>query len=152
MTNARFRRFAFTYKDLEMSRSSNTHVAGSTGQPMTPLEIQTVVVSGVNHYAIKFGGQIRTVLPAPLVYTESGVNVTLADGKYTICFLDEFVGYNGGNVVDAGVQFQLLVGDLCTSSYTNRECLTLTDVFDEQDDDYNSHIMHQFNVYRWRCG
>jgi hypothetical protein len=139
MTNARFRRFAFTYKDLEMSRSANTHVAGSTGQPMTPLEIQTVDVSGVNHYAIKFGGQIRTVLPEPLVYTESGVNVTLADGKYTICFLDEFVGYNGGNVIDEGVQFQLLVGDLCTSSYTNRE---LADIFDDQQGDYSSHIVH----------
>jgi hypothetical protein len=129
MANARFRRFAFTYKDLEMSRSSSTHVAGSTGQPMTPVEIKTVQVSGVNHYALKFGGQIRTVLPKPLVYKENGVNVTLADGMYTICHLDEVVGYNGGNVIDKDVQFQLLVGDLCTSSYTNREFLALTDIF-----------------------
>jgi hypothetical protein len=134
MTNAHFRRFAFTYKDLEMSRSSSTHVAGSTGQPMTPLEIQTVNVSGVNHYAIKFGGRIRTVLPKPLVYTENGVNVTLADGPYTICYLDEIVGYNGGNVIDTGVQFQLLVGDLCTSSYTNREFLALADVLNEKNE------------------
>lgn len=88
---------------------------------MTPVEIETVNVSGVNHYALKFGGEVRTVLPEPLQYDDNGSLVTLADGSYTICYLDELVGYNNGNVIDEGVQFQLLVGDLCTSSYTNRE-------------------------------
>ena len=121
MNNARFRRFAFTYKDVEMSRSANTHLAGSTGMPLTPMKIETVSVDGVNHYAIKFGDQVRTVLPNPLQYEDNGSTVTLPDGSYTICNLDEFVGDNNGNVLEEGLQFKVLVGDLCTSSYTNRE-------------------------------
>ena len=108
-----------------MSRSSSTHVAGSTGQPMTPVEIETVSVGGVDHYALKFGGEIRTVLPSPLRYEDNGSMVTLTDGKYTICYLEEVVGYNNGVVIDEGIQFQLLVNDLCTSSYTNRECISI---------------------------
>ena len=90
---------------------------------MTPVEIETVNVGGVDHYALKFGGEIRTVLPAPLQYEENGVNITLADGSYTICYLEEVIGYNDGLVENEGIQFQLLVNDLCTSSYTNRESM-----------------------------
>jgi hypothetical protein len=92
---------------------------------MTPVEIETVSVGGVDHYALKFGGEIRTVLPSPLQYEDNGSMVTLTDGKYTICYLEEVVGYNNGVVIDEGIQFQLLVNDLCTSSYTNRECISI---------------------------
>lgn len=87
------------------------------------MEIQTVSVKGTDHYALKFNGEIRTVLPYPLRYRENdGSSVTLSDGKYTICLLDEIVGYNDGSTASVeGYQFQLLVGDLCTSSYTSRE-------------------------------
>ena len=93
---------------------------------MTPIEIQTVSVGGVDHYALKFGGEIRTVLPSPLQYEQiagdgSTSLVSLPDGSYTICYLEEVVGYNNGQVNNEGVQFKLLVDDLCTSSYTNRE-------------------------------
>ena len=128
MTNAHFRRFAFTYKDLEMSRSANTQIAGSTGMPLTPMKIETVSVAGVNHYALKFGDQVRTVLPNPLQYEDNGSTVTLGDGSYTLCNLDEFVGDNNGTVLEEGLLFKVLVGDLCTSSYTNREFMNIIDV------------------------
>ncbi|KAL3805312.1 hypothetical protein HJC23_009019 [Cyclotella cryptica] len=118
--NARFRRFAFTYKDLELSRGNSGYWAGSTGLPFTPVEIETVVVSGENHYAVKFGGDIRTILPNPLKYEENGSIVTLKDGKYTLCHVEEVVGEKIGDVAYGSILFQLLVGDLCTSSYTNR--------------------------------
>eukprot|EP00804_Cyclotella_cryptica_P004534 CCRYP_006892-RA/>CCRYP_006892-RA protein AED:0.17 eAED:0.17 QI:494/0.84/0.6/1/0.94/0.9/20/0/2106 len=118
--NARFRRFAFTYKDLELSRGNSGHWAGNSGLPFTPVEIKTIAIDGVNHYSVKFGGEIRTILPRPLTYKDSNnVNVTLSDGKYTICHVEEVVGDKIGNVTYNSVQFQLLVGALCTSSYTN---------------------------------
>jgi len=88
---------------------------------MTPLKIQTVDVGGVNHYAVKFGDQIRTVLPSPLKYNNSNnQEVTLADGSYTICYLEEVLGSTVGTETIPNVQLQLLVNGLCTSSYTNR--------------------------------
>lgn len=122
--NARFRRFAFTYKDLELSRGNSGHWAGNTGLPFTPVEIKTLSIGGINYYAVMFGGQIRTILSKPLTYKESnGVNFTLSDGKYTICHVEEVVGDKIGNVTYNNVQLQILVGDLCTSSYTNGEFL-----------------------------
>lgn len=120
--NARYRRFAFTYKDLVLSRGSTGYRAGNTGLPFTPIEIETTSVGGVDHYAIKFGGEIRTILPSPLQYEENGAIATLADGSYTICHLEEVVGdKTDEDSFMTSIQFQLLVGDLCTSSYTNRE-------------------------------
>jgi hypothetical protein len=122
MKNARFRRFAFTYKDLELSRGNSGYWAGNTGLPFTPVEIQTLTLGGVNYYSIGFGGEIRTILNNPLQYEERGSNVILTDGNYTICHVEEVVGNQIGNYTFVeSVQFQLLVGDLCTSSYTNRE-------------------------------
>jgi hypothetical protein len=119
--NARFRRFAFTYKDLELSRGYSGYWGGSTGLPFTPVEVETITVGGADHYAIKFGGEIRTILPTPLQYNNGGGTVTLKDGNYTICHVEEVVGDKVGNYTYMdGVQFQLLVGDICTSSYTNR--------------------------------
>ena len=120
--NARYRRFAFTYLDLELSRGTSGYWGGNTGLPFTPVEIETISVGGVNHYAIKFGGEIRTILPSPLQYQENGAIVTLADGSYTICHVEEVVSDKTKEIsFTTSIQFQLLVGDLCTSSYTNRE-------------------------------
>lgn len=83
-----------------------------------------MVVSGETHYAVKFGGEIRTILPNPLKYEENGALVTMEDGKYTICHVEEVVGDKIGDVTYGSILFQLLVGDLCTSSYTNRKFAT----------------------------
>lgn len=45
--------------------------------------------------------------------------MTLPDGKYTICSVEEVVGTRIGGV-EYDHQFQVLVGDVCESSYTNR--------------------------------
>jgi hypothetical protein len=124
--NARFRRFSFTLKDLELSRGNSGYWAGNTGLPFTPVKIETIAVGGVDHYVIKFGEQVRTILKNPLSYTENGATVTLPDGQYTICHVEEFVGNMIGNITyNNNMQFQLLVGDLCTSSYTNRKSASL---------------------------
>jgi hypothetical protein len=118
-TNARFRRFAFTYKDVELSRGSNTYWAGNSLVPYTPLVIETISISGVHHFALKFGNDIRTISSTPLQYQDGGLTVTLPDGSYTICNAEEVVGTQIGDNTYS-YQFQLLVGDICTSSYTNR--------------------------------
>ena len=53
--NARFRRFAFTYKDKELSRGHSGAWAGNTGLPFTPMAIETLSINGLNYYAVKFG-------------------------------------------------------------------------------------------------
>lgn len=117
--NARFRRFAFTYKDVELSRGS-TNQAGGTGLPFTPMEIETIKVRGNDHYGIKFGDHYRTILSSPLQYEDDdGAIVALDDGKYTICSAEEVVGTRIGDN-DYDYNFQVLVGDLCTSSFTDR--------------------------------
>jgi len=61
----------------------------------------------------------QSVLDHPLQYEENDANVTLADGSYTLCMAEEVVGLQiGENTYN--YQFQILVGDLCTSSFTNR--------------------------------
>eukprot|EP00804_Cyclotella_cryptica_P019739 CCRYP_009662-RC/>CCRYP_009662-RC protein AED:0.09 eAED:0.09 QI:0/0.95/0.95/1/0.95/0.95/22/166/2740 len=118
--NARFRRFAFTYKDKELSRGFSGMWAGSSGLPFTPMEVETLPINGVNYYAVKFGGEIRTILSNPLTYKDSNnLNVTLSDGNYTICHAVEFAGDKFGDATYTDARFQVLVGDLCTSSYTN---------------------------------
>lgn len=120
VNGARYRRFAFTYKDVECSRGSNSG-AGSTSQPYTPMEIETTSIGGKTHYMIKWDGNIRTILDAPLQYEENGAKlITLPDGKYTICSAEEVVGTRIGENEYPEYAFQVLVGDLCTSSYTNR--------------------------------
>jgi hypothetical protein len=88
---------------------------------MTPLKIQTVSVGGANHYAVKFGDHIRTVLPDPLTYKGANdADVTVPDGSYTICYVEEVLGSTTGDVTVENVQMQILVNDVCTSDYTNR--------------------------------
>lgn len=118
--NARFRRFAFTHKDVELSTGAYGHVAGNTGLPMTKMSVESINLAGATHYQIKFGKHIRTILKNPLQYSdEGGQLVTLPDGKYTICSVEEVVGTRIGGV-EYDHQFQVLVGDVCESSYTNR--------------------------------
>jgi hypothetical protein len=88
------------------------------------MEIKTLPVNGVNYYAVKFGGEIRTVLSNPLTYKDpNNLNVTLSDGNYTICHAVEFVGDKFGDATYTDARFQVLVGDLCTSSYTDGKFL-----------------------------
>lgn len=117
--NAKFRRFAFTYKDMELSRGTSGDEPGNNGLPFTPLEIETIAIGSTNYYALKFNGDIRTISDVPLQYEDNGSTVTINDGKYTICHLDEVVGNEIGNET-FDYQFQLLVDGLCESSYTNR--------------------------------
>ena len=123
--NARFRKFAFTQKDLELSRGYSGHKAGNTGLPFTPVEIEKINIEGKNHWVIKFGGNVRTVLDHPPTYVEDGEQyIEIDTGNYTICHVEEVVGNKIGNYTfTQPLQFQLLVGDICTSSYTNRKFL-----------------------------
>jgi len=118
--NARFRRFAFTHKDVELSIGSYGHVAGNTGLPMTTMSIESIDLGGSTYYQINFGKNIRTIRNNPLQYTDKGGQlVTLPDGRYTICSVEEVVGTKIGDV-EYNHQFQVLVGDICESSYTSR--------------------------------
>lgn len=105
---------------MELSRGSSGDNAGNDGLPFTPVEIKTMNIGGTDHYALKFNGHIRTILSSPLQYEDNGLLVTLPDGAYTICHLDEVVGDLIGNE-SFDYQFQLVVGELCTSSYTDRD-------------------------------
>jgi len=87
--NAHYRRFSFTYMDVELSRGSIS-AAGNTGHPFTPMTIST---EG-SHTVISFGGNVRTVLSTPLEYydnyPEDGILVgdetttQLVDGSVSI--------------------------------------------------------------------
>ena len=130
--DARFRRFAFTYMDVEISRGSGSP-ADHTGAPYTKMRIETVQIGGVNHWVVKFGDHIRTILSSPLeIYSPpsrsqmqgggpSGDTVALPDGQYTLCNVEEVVGNQIGGTTfeDIGnYAFQILVGATCDSSYT----------------------------------
>ena len=91
--NARFRSFAFTYLDVQLSRGGNK---GTVGAPFTPMK----VVTEGSYTVIKFGDDVRTVLSEPLEYysgteTESfedtpileGPTTTLPDGMVSFSLL-----------------------------------------------------------------
>jgi len=90
--NAHYRRFSFTYMDVELSRGSTSN-AGNTGHPFTPMIISTST-DGNGYTVISFGGDVRTVLSAPLEYydnyPEDGILVgdetttELGDGSVSI--------------------------------------------------------------------
>ena len=102
--NARFRRFAFTYMDVALSRGMQSN-AGNNGHPYTPMNVENdVTIDGVNYTVIKFGGDVRTVLQSPLEYyddyegeaaagtLEANMNKTVLDtnsvsGVYVVSFL-----------------------------------------------------------------
>ncbi len=121
--DARFRRFAFTYTDVEISRGSSSP-ADHTGAPYTKMQIETIQIDGENHWAVKFGDHIRTILSSPMEYYSeasrsgpSGDVLTLPDGQYTLCNAEEVAGNQiGGTTFDYA--FQILVGATCSSSYT----------------------------------
>jgi len=131
--HARFRRFAFTYMDCEISRGSSSP-ADNTGLPFTQMKIETIDIGGVAHYAVKFGDDLRTILDAPLEYYAPGSGVSsirgpsvddtltvLPDGSYTICNVEEVMGNQVGDTsfdVIGNYALQILVGASCTSSYT----------------------------------
>ena len=87
--NAHYRRFSFTYMDVELSRGSTSN-AGNTGHPYTPL---TITTEG-SYTVLSFGGEVRTVLSTPLEYydnyPEDGILVgdetttVLVDGSVSI--------------------------------------------------------------------
>ena len=123
--NARFRRFAFTAKDMELSQGASGNVFGNTGLPFTPVKVETVGLGAERVWVVKFGDDVRTVLSNPLIYMENERNVTVPDGDHTICHVEEVVGDRMGDIPFSydGVQLQLLLGDdRCTSSFTDREC------------------------------
>lgn len=113
--DARWRQFTFTYKDVELSRGYTGNRAGNNGLPFTPMRIMTD--GGLT--IIKFGDDIRTILDYPLQYDDGNSPITLSDGDYTICSAEEVLGMQIGNET-YHYQFQVLVGDVCTSSYTDR--------------------------------
>ena len=89
--DARFRRFAFTYMDVEISRGSRSD-ADNRGHPYTPMVIENNVGIGSNYTIIKFGGDVRTVLSSPLEYVDASdaLNVNTAilqDGSVSSCLL-----------------------------------------------------------------
>ena len=167
--NARFRRFAFTYMDVALSRGMQSF-AGNNGHPYTPMNVENdVTINGLNYTVIKFGGDVRTVLQSPLEYyddyegeaaagtLEANMNTTVLGTnsvsveytsyhscsscnvyiishppppppflshssplfQYTICAAEEVVGTQLGPETYYHL-FQVLVGDLCTPSITNR--------------------------------
>ena len=59
--NARFRSFAFTYLDVQLSRGRSR---GTVGAPFTPMRVAT----DGSYTVIKFGDEVRTVLSEPLKY------------------------------------------------------------------------------------
>ena len=93
--NAHYRRFSFTYMDVELSRGS-TSAAGNTGHPYTPM----VITTDESYTVISFGGNVRTVLSAPLEYYDNypqdgilvgGEDTTvLGDGRVSVCDGDFF--------------------------------------------------------------
>lgn len=121
--DARFRRFAFTYTDVEISRGSGSP-ADHTGAPYTKMQIETIQIDGVDHWAVKFGDHVRTILSNPMEYYSgagrngpSGDVLTLPDGQYTLCNAEEIAGEQiGGRTIDYALQ--ILVGTTCSSSYT----------------------------------
>jgi len=125
--DARFRRFAFTYMDVEISRGRNSP-ADHTGAPYTKMKIETIQIEGVTHWAVKFGDHVRTVLSSPLEYFSGGSRsgpsgdlITLPDGQYTLCNAEEVVGNQFGETTleqMGNYAFQILVGAECSSSYT----------------------------------
>ena len=122
---AKFRRFAFTYKDVELSRGF-TSSAGGTGLPMTPMEYITQpspTNAEETYYIIKFQGEIRTILSSPLRYEDaSGTKRALQDGNYTICSVEETMGTKlGNNNYDWTFQLYINGNDRCYSSYTDRD-------------------------------
>jgi hypothetical protein len=64
--NAHYRRFSFTYMDVELSRGS-TSAAGNTGNPFTPM----IITTENGYTVISFGGDVRTVLGTPLEYYDN---------------------------------------------------------------------------------
>jgi len=114
--------------DVEISRGSSS-TADNTGHPYTKMKIETIQINGVNHWKVKFGDQLRTVLSTPLKYYNdnnryfdpSGAVTDLPDGEYTLCNAEEVVGSKIGDTTfeDIGTySFQILVGAKCMSSYT----------------------------------
>ena len=144
---ARFRRFAFTYMDCELSRGYSDP-ADNTGQPYTQMKIETIDINGNTHYAVKFGDDVRTIIDSPLQYYEGDTLTDLGVGSYTICNIEEvmvskisgfvlmhplscltfnpyhLISGKGNQIGDTSFDqignyaFQILVGDSCTSSYT----------------------------------
>mmetsp|Transcript_33761 Transcript_33761/g.70958 ORF Transcript_33761/g.70958 Transcript_33761/m.70958 type:complete len:339 (-) Transcript_33761:2735-3751(-) len=76
--DARFRRFAFTFKDVQLSRGQDSP-AGNDGHPYTVMKIESYAGGGGGK-VIKFGGEVRTVTDGPLQYEEDGNLIDLADG------------------------------------------------------------------------
>ncbi len=121
--DARFRRFAFTYMDVEMSRGYSSP-ADHTGAPYTKMKIETIQIDGVDHWAVKFGDHLRTILSTPMEYYSgadrnggNGDLITLPDGQYTLCNAEEIAGEQLGEMT-INYALQILVGAVCNSSYT----------------------------------
>eukprot|EP00984_Skeletonema_dohrnii_P033852 scaffold31839_cov78-Skeletonema_dohrnii-CCMP3373.AAC.1 len=97
------------------------------------MKIETIQIEEVDHWAVKFGDDVRTVLSSPLKYYSGGSRsgpsgdlVTLPDGQYTLCNAEEVVGNQLGETQFGettfeqmgNYAFQILVGAECSSSYT----------------------------------
>lgn len=119
--NAKYRRFAFTYNDVELSRGWYND-AGTNGAPFTTMGQNQISLNGDTVvYEITFGGETRTVLDSPLQFLNAqGSWQPLLDGEYTICSAEETVGVRIGDHDYPEYSLQLLVDSPCTSSYRDR--------------------------------
>ena len=82
--NSRWRRFAFTNHDAQMSNVAKKFY----------LEIEPVTVNGITAYVLSYAGEIRTVIYDKLVLDEDpSVELDMTGGTpYTICWAADVVG------------------------------------------------------------
>ena len=148
--NSRWRRFAFTTKDVELSRFSQSKASGDApfGWDWNPFykvrfEEWTSPSDGNVYYLVKYGKWIRTVLDAlpggQLMDTASPldkyarIDVTLKTGvDYTLCDVMEFVGTSmpTGKGYINGVEWSLFIAQ--SSCILGNECTTVCEDLNER--------------------
>jgi len=105
--NSRWRKFAFTRKDLWLSQRDYFNV-----------EIEVETNGDDTTWILKFAGHVRTLLDQPLEIYGLEANFTLVDkaigvGSYKICHLDEIVGDLRLSNSDHLRSFGLEIDDVC---------------------------------------
>ena len=148
--NSRWRRFAFTTKDVELSRFSQSKANGDApfGWDWNPFykvrfEEWTSPSDGNVYYLVKYGKWIRTVLDAlpggQLMDTANPsdkyarIDVTLqTDVDYTLCDVMEFIGTSmpTGKGYTNGLEWSLFIAQ--SSCILGNECTTVCEDLNER--------------------
>ena len=99
--NSRWRRFAFTNHDAQMSDVAKKFY----------LEIEPVTVDGVTAYVLLYAGEVRTVIYDKLVLDEDpSIELDMTGGtSYTICWAADVVG----GIREYPDAFRLVVDNIC---------------------------------------